>query len=571
MNALHPLKLPLCALAAAMAIATLPAAASAGSIHLDGLGSQPAHHQFIVAMRDGSTLARAEERMAAHLRQATAILGTPTRATVARRLAVGPMVVRTDRALDPAEAEQLLRALAGHPDVDYVQTDALMQVALHPDHPRLGQQWGFGTTAASLDIRGAWDLATGRGQVVAVLDTGITAHPDLDGNILPGHDFISDPDIAGDGDGRDGDASDVGDFFQGRRSSWHGTHVAGTVAALTDNGMGVAGTASGARVQPIRVLGRGGGFASDIADAMVWAAGVPVQGVPDNPTPAKVLNLSLGSYGSCDPLTRSAIQMANANGATVVIAAGNSNDDVSRYRPANCPGAISVAATTAAGARAGFSNHGATMTIAAPGDTILSTLNMGVNEPGLPGYAAYSGTSMAAPHVAGVVALMQSAAPRPLTSTQVAGILRATARPLPVPCPLGCGAGIASALGAVTMAIDGKEPGPDPRPEPDPDPSELQNGMQVMIAGDAGSNLAYTVNVPAGSQQLIVSISGGDGNADLYTRYAEAPTDTTFNCRPQSAGNNESCVRLYPGIGHWFVRVRGISDYSGVTLVATVK
>jgi len=121
------------------------------------------------------------------------------------------------------------------------------------------------------------------------------------------------------------------------------------------------------------------------------------------------------------------------------------------------------------------------------------------------------------------------------------------------------------------MAIDGKEPGPDPRPEPDPDPSELQNGMQVMIAGDAGSNLAYTVNVPAGSQQLIVSISGGDGNADLYTRYAEAPTDTTFNCRPQSAGNNESCVRLYPGIGHWFVRVRGISDYSGVTLVATVK
>src|SRR5690606_15464034 len=160
-----------------------------------------------------------------------------------------------------------------------------------------------------------------------VLDTGYADHNDLDANIVPGYDFIIDEAVAGDGDGRDGDAHDPGDWYGGYASSWHGTHVAGTVAAVTDNGAGLAGVAYKAKVQPVRVLGHGGGYTSDIADAIVWASGGTVDGVPANENPAEVLNLSLGGDGSCaqDPVTQEAIDGAIERGVTVVVAAGNDN------------------------------------------------------------------------------------------------------------------------------------------------------------------------------------------------------------------------------------------------------
>lgn len=164
----------------------------------------------------------------------------------------------------------------------------------------------------------AWDVSSGEGVVVAVLDTGYTDHPDLVGNVVPGYDFISYygqttdeglyPDVAGDGDGRDADAHDPGDWTDssmnawcGRvsSSSWHGTHVAGTVAAVANNAQDIAGLAYGAKVQPVRVLGHCGGVTSDIADGIIWASGGHVEGVPDNENPAEVLNLSLGGAGSC--------------------------------------------------------------------------------------------------------------------------------------------------------------------------------------------------------------------------------------------------------------------------------
>ncbi|MEE7547807.1 S8 family serine peptidase, partial [Xanthomonas sp. Kuri4-1] len=165
---------------------------------------------------------------------------------------------------------------------------------------------------AGINVRPAWDKATGNGVVVAVIDTGITSHPDLDANILPGYDFISDTFVSRDGDGRDADPSDEGDWnpVQGEcyttpspspitDSSWHGTHVAGTIAAVTNNAVGVAGTAYNAKIVPVRVLGRCGGYTSDIADAIVWASGGSVSGVPANANPAEVINMSLGGSGTC--------------------------------------------------------------------------------------------------------------------------------------------------------------------------------------------------------------------------------------------------------------------------------
>src|SRR5690606_31257016 len=155
----------------------------------------------------------------------------------------------------------------------------------------------------------------GNGVVVAVLDTGITRHGDLDANVLPGYDFISDAGKANDGDGRDNDPSDPGDWVtlnqcpggnRAENSSWHGTHVAGTIAAVTNNAKGVAGTAFGARILPVRVLGTCGGYDSDIADAIVWAAGGSVSGVPTNANPAEVINLSLGGGGACGRTSQNA-------------------------------------------------------------------------------------------------------------------------------------------------------------------------------------------------------------------------------------------------------------------------
>jgi serine protease len=323
-----------------------------------------------------------------------------------------------------------------------------------PNDPRYNEQWHYYETTGGIDLPAAWDLTQGENSVVAVVDTGYLPHQDLLPNILPGYDMVSNLTMANDGDGRDDDPLDPGDYAplcDMPRSSWHGTHVAGTVAAVGNNGIGVTGIAFRAQLLPVRVLGKCGGYLSDISDGIVWASGAEVSGTPRNPYPANVISMSLGGPSSICPQTfQRAIDTARQQGATVVVAAGNESKDSASTTPANCKGVISVAASTRTGERASFSNYGDLVDIAAPGEDILSTYNNGIIAPRNDSYVYLRGTSMATPHVSGVAALLYAVKPG-ITPDQVEQILKQTARPFPNPCA-GCGSGILDAAAAVERA-----------------------------------------------------------------------------------------------------------------------
>jgi streptogramin lyase len=317
----------------------------------------------------------------------------------------------------------------------------------------------------------AWDITTGiSSTVVAVLDTGRTVHPDLDARLLSGYDFISNAARANDGDGRDADASDAGDWVTATEkagtefssctvedSSWHGTMVAGVIGATTQNGTGLAGIDWAARILPVRVLGKCGGFSSDISDAMMWAAGLAVAGVPDNPNPAKVLNLSLGSVNSCTSSYRTVIPQILARGAIIVASAGNDNNS-DEHSPSNCPGVISVAAVGQNGNKASYSSFGSTITISAPGGDggdLITLGNTGTTVPGTSTIVGTSGTSFSAPVVSGIISLMLALRPD-LDSVAVTRILAASVRPFPdSTCNTSiCGAGIVDAAAALRSTRD---------------------------------------------------------------------------------------------------------------------
>jgi serine protease len=351
---------------------------------------------------------------------------------------------------------------------------------------------------SSINAPAAWDLVTGGASVVvAVLDTGVRSdHPDLAGQLLPpalpgqkfaGYDMVgygaagttqqtNSIGIANDGDGADVDASDPGDWitysenntsggqfyhcdpdskggYPAVNSSWHGTRVSGLIAASSNNNIGISGVGLNVlKILPVRVLGKCGGYDSDIMAAMKWAAGLAVPGIPTNADKAKVLNLSLGGSGSCDTtgtggLYRDTITQVNAAGATIVVAAGNSEGQAVGL-PGNCPGVITVAALRHVGTKVGFSSVGPEVSIAAPGGNCINTLssqpclypmvsttNRGTttpvaNDESYTGSGASVGTSFSAPIVSGVVGLMASVRPD-ITPAEVLQILQSTARPFP--------------------------------------------------------------------------------------------------------------------------------------------
>ncbi|MGW3713667.1 S8 family serine peptidase [Streptomyces albogriseolus] len=382
-----------------------------------------------------------------------------------RRLGTGAVLVDLGAELGKKDAADVMAAFRADPDVAFVVPDKRMYAtAVTPNDAEYNRQWDLFEATAGMNVPDAWGKATGAGVKVAVIDTGYVSHSDLTANVVAGYDFISDPFMANDGGGRDSNASDPGDWMlrgecgnnypeYDTTSSWHGTHVAGTIAATTDNGKGIAGIAYNATVQPVRVLGKCGGTTADIMDAITWASGGYVPGVPSNPNPADVLNMSLGGSGACDAGTQSAINGAVNRGASVVVAAGNSNADAAGFNPANCSNVITVAASDREGNRASYSNYGSIVDITAPGgetavssaNGIWSTLNSGTRSPASENYEAYQGTSMAAPHIAGLAALMYEANPS-ITPAQVESSIKSNARPLPGYCSGGCGAGLADAV-----------------------------------------------------------------------------------------------------------------------------
>jgi len=325
-------------------------------------------------------------------------------------------------ALNRTDTLAVLGALQNRSDIEYAQPNYLLTTQATPNDPRYqDQHWHY----EAINLPQTWDIETGASNPVtlAIIDGGISSgHPDFAGKLLPGYDFYSNALDAGDGDGRDNNPEDTAP-----NSDFHGSHVAGTAAAATNNSLGVAGVSWGARIVPIRALSGGSGTLADVADALRWAAGLSVAGVPANANPASVINMSLGGPVACTnaPALQQAINEASARGAIIVVAAGNSNVDASTFSPAGCSGVITVGATNAAGHRASYSNFGTRIDLMAPGgepggQQVISILGNG-------GYGGRAGTSMAAPHVAGVLALMKSKTPS-LTAAQGLSILQDTAR-----------------------------------------------------------------------------------------------------------------------------------------------
>ena len=562
----------------AAAMASAPAvAAGQGVVNTAGLQSDAGNDRFIIKYREGSAQRASAAALNRSLNAAanSTLHGQALGLKKLRRTAIGSDVLVTGKKLGPSEAEALMRQLAADPDVEYVEVDRIMKpIATANDTYYTSHQWHYWEAAGGIKADQAWDATNGSGVVVAVIDTGITNHSDLNANVLPGYDFISDSGMARDGNGRDGNAQDEGDWYAANEcggshpasnSSWHGSHVAGTVAAVTNNNSGVAGVAYGAKVVPVRVLGKCGGYTSDIVDGIVWASGGTVSGVPANANPAEVINMSLGGGGACSASYQNAVNAAVGRGTTVVVAAGNSNADTSGFTPASCNNVVAVASTTRTGARSSFSNYGSLIDVAAPGSDIASTVNSGATTPSSEGYSLMSGTSMAAPHVAGVVALMQAAAGGSLTPSQVESTLKSTLRAFPVSIDRDIGDGIVNAKAAVD-AVSGGDPG-DPG-DPGPGNGTLQKGVPVTgLSASTGNDVVYTLEVPAGATNLVFTMSGGSGDADLYVKRGSAPTDSSYDCRPYRSGNSESCTFAAPTAGTYYVRIKAYSSFSNVSLV----
>ena len=434
-----------------------------------------------------------------------------------RKTATGSHVIDLGKNLKGKQADDFMKKLAADPAVESVEPDIrLYATDLNPQDEYWQNLWGL-NGSYGVNAQDAWKHTQGKGSVVAVVDTGIAKHPDLDANVLPGYDFISDPKSSNDGDGRDNDATDSGDWNEAGEcgpgsgasgSSWHGSHVAGTVAAVADS-QGVVGVAPEAKIVPVRVLGKCGGRLSDIADGVAWAAGAEVQGVPRNENPADVINMSLGGRGMCQATYQEAINLATSRGTTVVVAAGNEASNAGASQPANCQGVVTVGATDKNGKPSHYTNYGDVVDISAPGgDTrtkgggILSTVNSGDKSPVGPSYAEYQGTSMATPHVAGIVALMKSVNPE-MTPAQVEQALKDTSKPVNGGCAQPCGEGLVDAGRAVKAAAGDDTPAPEPTPEPTPEPEpspepEPTPGPEkqlIVNGGFEGGLIPWTTNV----------------------------------------------------------------------------
>lgn len=386
--------------------------------------------------------------------------------------------------LSKQTSQNVLAALKNMPHILEAEPNLIVQSFKTPNDTMYKLQWD----AKAINMPKAWDITTGKQVNIAVIDSGIVKHPDLNSNILPGVDMITDPTFAGDGDGRDYDPTDLGDLTQ-----YHGTHVAGTIAAIGNNNQGIAGINWKGKIVPVRVLGKNGsGNLFDVVQGIAWAAGIQVKGLKINANPAKIINMSLGVKSSCTKLYQDAFNELTKANIIPVIAAGNNNDDAKFYMPANCNNVITVGATDPQNKRAFYSNYGSNIDLMAPGGDNRVSLNIDgklypagiystvLNKDGQPDYAPQQGTSMAAPHVAGAIALLLGKQPN-LTFSQVKTKLLNAAEDLGNKCDKPCGAGL---LNVATLLQGSSVPNPIPTP---PETQKTQIIVSAFYQNDDGS------------------------------------------------------------------------------------
>jgi serine protease len=463
------------------------------------------------------------------------------------------------------------------------------------------------TAPAAINAEQAWDITKGSaGVVVAVLDTGVRFdHSDLQGgNVLPGYDMISaDPDgsftSAGDNNGRDPDASDPGDFVSASDatalgcpqspSSWHGTQTLGLIGAATDNGVGIASVShGGVKVMPVRVLGKCGGFDSDIQAGILWAAGIDVPGVPHNANPARVINMSLGGTGSCTQGYIDAIGQANTAGAVVVVSAGNSGGN-GVSNPANCPGSIGVTGLRHAGDKVGYSDLGPEITISAPGGNcvstdpaaaclypIMTTTNTGVTTPVPgPGGAAYTdsfnsslGTSFSAPLVSGTVALMLSVQPS-LTPAQVKAKLQSSARPFP------SSGGTSATIPTCTLSSTSQDecycPNPGPGVTTLCGAGMLDANAAVLAVSGVQASIALTTTTPTANQAVNLTSNSTVRAGQSIAGYQWTILNAGTTGATVTGANDGASVVVTPTAAGSFVIQLTTTDNSGFVSTTTLS
>jgi serine protease len=539
--------------------------------------------RVIVKLKTTATAASAQAKSASETMSALASRNKLT-FKQARQIASNLHVMQFEPQTSGETLDDSLARLRADSSVEYAEPDNRRYPHAVPNDPLYSGQWylqNASSTPSAINAESAWDVTRGgTAVVIAVLDTGVLfGHPDLlrasaIGRLLPGYDFVSDPSVANDGNGRDSDPTDAGDWittaesnsatFSGcsvSDSSWHGTRVSGIMGALTNNSTGIAGVNWSGSILPVRVLGKCGGFDSDILAAMLWAGGMHVDGVTDNPNPAKIENLSLGATGtSCPASYQDVVDQLAAAGVLVVASAGNEGGPVGV--PARCNGVAAIAGLRHAGTKVGFSSLGAEITLGAPGGncvntgagqpclySIDTTYNLGTTTAGANSYTDqlnYNvGTSFSAPIVAGIAGLMVSANGN-LSSTQLIARLREGATtPFPVSsdssipqCHVptsaidlqtaecncttqACGAGMANANGSVQAAL---------RPiAAVTTPTSVSAGQSVTLQG-AGSAAACNYTIASYAWTAVTgSISIQGSNTDTAT--VVAPSSGSYTVR----------------------------------------
>lgn len=440
-------------------------------------------------------------------------------ASLAQNRAMAEMMHGNKTAYEKVMTLRSIKFKAEQPDVLYAEPNYIRKGFVTPNDPSYALQWHY----TAINLPDAWSVTTGSGDgqavIVAVVDTGIVlAHPDMSGQTINGYDFISNADRARDGDGIDNNPDDPGDSDEKGQSSWHGTHVGGTVAATTNNGTGVAGVSWGAKIMPIRVLGKDGGTSYDIIQGLRYAAGLPNDSNTLPVRRADIANLSFGGPSS-SRAEREAYQAVRAAGVILVAAAGNSGSSELHF-PAAYPEVISVSATDFAKKLALYSSFGSTIALSAPGGNNAADLNKDGQPDGVLSAAAddsrgtiryvyrfYNGTSMAAPHVSGVLALMKEVYPA-LTPDMVDTLIQEGSLSDDLGSPGrddNYGYGFINAFKAVNVAVElaaesllPKEPLPKITATPSPADFGFLSNKEISLVNEGGGEptvVSINVNV----------------------------------------------------------------------------